>query len=279
MVSLRDILYPPITLATFEALRASDPKRICFGSTHRNALKRSSGSRSAGFFNVPFVETIGSVFPWELFRNTKGQYGGYFRTVSDDLEYNDINSWMTNNADVVFIRSLFKTAVAACEHYISPDKRSEIGELEHSAKYDGNAESADKLIDILTEIYQRMHSGRRIDAIISVPPSVVGTTSLPNYIAAKLAARLNLEDLTAELRWEAKKPSIKELDVNAKWGALEAVGLSVSAAVEGKNLLLIDDMYQSGTTAHFVASRLRGAAANDLHLLAVSKGRRDTDNK
>jgi hypothetical protein len=91
VVSLRDLLYPAITLERFNALRASaDAKRICFGSIHKNALKRNDGGKAAGWFNVPFAETISTVFPWELFRNTKGQFGGYYRLVSDDLEFSEI---------------------------------------------------------------------------------------------------------------------------------------------------------------------------------------------
>ena len=81
------------------------------------------------------------------------------------------------------------------------------------------------------------------------------------------------------MKWDGPKDKIKELAVDAKWAALEKVGLSVGSEVKDKNLLLIDDMYQSGATAHFVASRLRAAGANDIHVIAVSKGRRDTDNK
>lgn len=278
MVSLRDFIYPPITLDAFQDLRAKDPKRICFGSVHKNALKDNPDGRSAGFFNVPFLETIASVFPWKLFRNTRGKYGGYFRTVTDDEEFGEIRAWISQNSDVVFIRSLMATAVAACEHYIDQNKRSFIGELEHSAKYGGSAAAREQLVSILIEIYQRMHGKRRIDGIISVPPSTAGQESLPNFLAARLAAALSLPDLTAELAWNGKKGSIKELSVNEKWSALEAVGMTVGPSIEGKNLLLIDDMYQSGATAHFIASQLRKAGANDLHLLAVSKGRRDTDN-
>jgi predicted amidophosphoribosyltransferase len=86
-------------------------------------------------------------------------------------------------------------------------------------------------------------------------------------------------DSTSSLHWDGPKPSIKELDVDEKWAALEEVGLTVNDAFEGKDVLLIDDMYQSGSTAHFVGSKIRAAGANDIHLLAVSKGRRDTDNR
>jgi hypothetical protein len=189
VVSFRDILYPPITLERFRALRASDDaKRICFGSIHKNALKRGDGGRSAGWFNVPFAETISSVFPWKLFRNTRGQFGGYYRVVSDDHEFSEISQWLAENADVVFIKSLFTTAVAACEHYITPDRRSRIGELEHSAKYEGNTRACDALTDVLEGVYRRMHGGRNVDAIASIPPSKPGRSSLPNRLAASLAA-------------------------------------------------------------------------------------------
>lgn len=280
MVSFRDIMYPPITLERFKALRASgDAKRICFGSIHKNALKRGDGNRSAGWFNVPFTETISSVFPWQLFRNTKGKFGGYYRVVSDDQEFSEISQWLAENADVVFIRSLFTTAVAACEHYLTPERRSRVGELEHSAKYEGDARACDALVEVLEDVYRRMHGGRKIDAIASVPPSKAGQTSLPNHLAAELAKRIELPDLTANLRWNSRKPSIKELNVEEKWAALEVVGITVDDVFAGKNILLIDDMYQSGSTAHFVAGALRAAGADDLHLLAVSKGRRDTDNQ
>lgn len=278
MVSIRDFMYPQITLAAFQELRATDKKRICFGSLHKNALKANAMGRAAGFFNVPFIETIGTLFPWKLFRNTD-QYGGYYRTVTDDGEFNEIRIWMSENADVVFIRSLFATAVAACEHYISQDQRSRIGDLEHSAKWNGNASARDELVGILNFVFERMHANRQIDGILSVPPSTPGQQSLPNYLALKLAANASVPDLTSCISWNGPKGQIKELSVDKKWAALEKVGLTVTKEVAGKNLLLVDDMYQSGATAHFVASQLRAAGANDIHLLAVSKGRWDTDNK
>jgi len=278
LVSIRDFKYPPITLASFQVLRATDAKRICFGSIHKNALKANATGRAAGFFNVPFIETIGTLFPWELFIN-KNQYGGYYRAVTDDEEFNAIRIWMSQNADVVFIRSLFATAVAACEHYISQNQRSRVGALEHGAKWNGNVAAREELVGILSNVFGRMHGTRRIDAILSVPSSTAGQPSLPNFLASKLAANTGIPDLTTCLSWNGPKGKIKELSVDEKWQALEKVGLNVLEEVMGKNLLLIDDMYQSGATAHFVASHLRAAGANDIHLLAVSKGRRDTDNK
>jgi len=279
LVELRAIMYPQISLAAFQQLRATEPKRICFGSTHKNALRKNNNGRYVGFFNVPFYETIGTLFPWQIFRNTKGQFGGYFRGISDSSEFAAIQSWISDNSDIVFIRSLFSTAIAACEHYVDHDKRSAVGSLEHRAKYLKDTGARDEIVDLLLQIFAKHHSQLRITAIASVPPSVEGVQSLPNYLAAKLANRVGLPDVTSALRWDRPKSSVKELDVDAKWGELEKVGLTVSRDLTGMNILLVDDMYQSGATAHFVLSRLRLAGADEVHLLAVSKGRRDTDNK
>ena len=278
MVSFRDLMHPPITIEAFLALREKQPKRIYFGSTHKSALKPSKQGDAAGFFNVPFVETISRIFPWQLFPNKKGQFGGYFRTVGDGSEFAQMEAWINAHSDLVFIRSLLTTALATCEHYGSNNQRSPIGELEHSAKYQNDQLAAVKLVEVLERAYARVHHNLGISGIVSVPPSIIGTPGLPNRLAAQLSARLGLPDLTSSLRWNGPKNSIKELSVDKKWMALEHVGITAQGAVAGQNLLLLDDMYQSGATAHFIASRLRAAGANDIHLLAVSKGRRDTDN-
>lgn len=228
---------------------------------------------------MPFSETISTIFPWELFPNKNGQYGGYFRGVSNDAEFAEIEAWLQTHADLVFIRSLFHSAVATCEHYTSSNARSPIGELEHSAKYGGDVAARNQLVSILKNAFERVHQGLGINAVVSVPPSVHGSPSLPNFLANKVGAEVGLPDLTHCMKWDGPKDKIKELAVDAKWAALEKVGLSVGSEVKDKNLLLIDDMYQSGATAHFVASRLRAAGANDIHVIAVSGGRRDTDNK
>lgn len=278
MVSLRDFLYPPITLNRFANLRALSPKRICFGSTHRTALKRVPGGSAVGFLNVPFSESFGQIFPWRIFENKKGKFGGYYRKIDSERDYAQISEWLSERSELVFIRSLFKTAIAVSEHY-SDQGRTRIGELEKAAKYDANLDARRQLVDELVAVVESNLRGLGIDALVSVPSSDPAALSLPNFLASRLSDRVGLQDLTSAVRWAGPKGEIKALNVEQKWEALAAVGLNVDGTVAGKSLLVIDDMYQSGATAHFVASRLREAGANDLHLLCVSKGRRDTDNQ
>jgi predicted amidophosphoribosyltransferase len=275
---MRDLMYPPITFDRFCALRDDRlPKRICFGSTHKTALKRSNSGAAVGFLNVPFAESIGGILPWPLFAN-KGRFGGCYRAIHSEEEYSQIADWIGRRTDLVFIRSLFKTALACCEHY-TDDGRSAVGELERAAKYDADGAARRSCADILERVFAQNLAGSGIQAVASVPSSNPAARSLPNYLARELAHRTNLPDLSAAVRWRGPKGKIKELGVAEKWQALEKAGLEIDDVVASKNILIIDDMYQSGATAHFVGSKLREASANDLHILCVSKGKRDTDNQ
>lgn len=278
MTDLRDLFFPPITYEAFAALRAKSPKRICFGSTHKTALKKATGGNAVGFLNVPFLESFSPMFPWQMFENTKGMHGGFYRAITSSDEYAQISDWIERHSDLVFIRSLLTTAIAAAEHF-ADDSRTEIGELEKAAKYDANLNARAKLADILEKIYGNCHSTLGVSAIISVPSSQAPTLSLPNFLAKRLSERLGIPDLTHEIAWASPKGEIKSLTVEQKWNALARVGMHISNSVAEKNLLLIDDMYQSGATAHYVGSQLRASGANAIHLMCVSKGRRDTDNQ
>jgi predicted amidophosphoribosyltransferase len=73
---------------------------------------------------------------------------------------------------------------------------------------------------------------------------------------------------------------VKALSLEQKWAALGAAGLEAKRRlVAGKRVILLDDKYQSGTTAQFAAARLQEAGAQAVLGLACVKTWRDTDNK
>ena len=71
---------------------------------------------------------------------------------------------------------------------------------------------------------------------------------------------------------------MKALSLDKKWKALEAASLQVGKQVNRKKVILIDDKYQSGTTAQFVAAKLYEAGAQVVYGLFCVKTWRDTDN-
>lgn len=131
---------------------------------------------------------------------------------------------------------------------------------------------------MLQAIYTRLLGDLEISALCAVPTSKPGSFCLPVWLAANLAKRVNIDDITPSVKWGGPKRSLKELDVDRKWAALEDVGLEIEADIKGRQILIIDDLYQSGATVHFVASRLQAAGAEELHCLAVVKSLGDSDN-
>ncbi|HET7575122.1 MAG TPA: hypothetical protein VFK19_00995 [Sphingomicrobium sp.] len=270
--TLWDLLNSKITKKRFDELTAKTPKRICFGSTHQKALK-SAPSGPVGYFNVPFTETIGTLFPWRIFSN---KYG-YSRTIKTATEFDEVSAWIDANRDVVFIRSLLDSCVATCEHQ-TDDHRSEVGELEYRAKWRDDEEAIVRLATILVETFQRLLSNARIDAVTAIPSSTPGKKSVPCKLAEALATELGIENITERVFWAGKKDTIKDKGASEKWAILDQVGMTVDVDLKGRRVLIIDDMYQSGATVHFVASKLQEAGASTLHCLAVSKSRGDKDN-
>lgn len=266
----------PITAEKFAELRTAQPRRLRFGASKR--LSRGSNGPAVGFLSVNFSETISRLVPCDLQR-VNGQFGPqYRRVIRSEDEYARLDQWVEANKDVVFIRSLFATCVAVGEHQSSPGVRTEIGELERRAKYDADGAARASLLEKMETVYGRLLGELEIDSICAVPPSEPGKFCLPAWLSSNLSGRLGVEDLTPHLSWGGAKPQLKEVDVDLKWQQLEAVGLDIGVDVKGRNVLIIDDLYQSGATVHFVASRLQAAGAAELHCLAVVKSLGDTDN-
>lgn len=264
----------PITLERFNQLRTAEPLRLCFGTSKK--LSKGSNGPAFGFLNLTFRETIERLLPWRLERKD-ARYGPY-RIIRSEEEYDEIERWINENSDVVFIRSLLAVCVAANEHQSAPGLHTSVGELERRAKYQSDQNARCKLLDILETVFRRLFANLQIDAVCAVPASRVDQFCLPVWLATGLSERLGLEDLSQAVRWAGTKSKMKEVEVDQKWAELEGVGLCIDGSVEGRRILIIDDLYQSGATVHFVASKLQLAGANEIHCIAVVKSLRDTDN-
>lgn len=218
------------------------------------------------------------MFPWDLERKI-GMHGPYYRrVVRSEAEFERIEHWMEENEEVVFIRSLLDSCVATAEHQLPEGGRSHVGGLEHAAKYLASLDARAELTNLMTAVAARLWGGRDIDAVCAVPPSTPGKLGLPAHLAEHVAIALDVDDISADVRWNGQKPSIKNVDMAHKWQTLDEVGVTVDVNLEGRNILIIDDMYQSGATIHYLAAELQEAGADSVHCLSVVKARRDTDN-
>jgi hypothetical protein len=261
------------------------PRRICFASTHENALKRQEGDRWVGNFSVPFRQSVYPIFHKMTGLDLKegrafqpGQSPNWWRSVRDDEEYEAIHEWMENMGMLVFLRDKLALSISLGEHQEPQGGRSELGNLEYRAKYQQDEEAIDELANRSVETIRSLPYYDDADAICAVPPRQGKEFDLPTELASRISQELGIEDLTDQFAWKKEKPSLKETLFADKWDALESVEMTYRA-IKSETVILVDDLYQSGITMQFVASHLLKASAKRVFGLTIVKSRRDSDNQ
>ncbi len=156
---------------------------------------------------------------------------------------------------------------------------TEAGALEYAAKYKGDADAAKKLLDMMAVFVDCNPLYQGMDGVIAVPPSEPKPFHLATQLGTSFARRLGVRDFSEILIKTKKTAEMKTLSLEGKQEALKGVFRVADAnVVKGRRVLLLDDLYQSGTTMRETANALRHAQPKQIVGLAVVKSLRDTDN-
>lgn len=101
---------------------------------------------------------------------------------------------------------------------------------------------------------------------------------LPALLATEISKKLIIEDITSTFQYTGEKAQGKTLSRDDKWAAWETAGLSCTKDLEGKDVILIDDLYQSGISVNFVGMKLQEANCGKICGLYIVKSLNDKDN-
>jgi hypothetical protein len=149
------------------------------------------------------------------------------------------------------------------------------GDSEHRAKEERNEVAITDLAKKLSDFIEKHPTFSRADVICAVPPRPSKDFHLPVQLLSEIGEILYKEtglDLTSD---EHRK--LKSLPIAEKIDELTNV-FHLNESVDGKSVLLIDDLYQSGVTAWTLARFLKGHGAREVYCLACVKSWSDTDN-
>lgn len=279
-------LLPPIFLpqhsqATFNALRNDPPNRICFATVHANALKENTGQFSAKApykFSVPFREGVAQ----EFFLGTQvplrqSQYG-YWAPLTDG-QAQHVSTWMGYQGTRVYLKDLFDCSIALGERSVD-NKETELGHLFTVAKYEGNEAAMMELAHRTIQSLSSMKSLAGLACISCPPPRADKDFDLPTYIGGAVAKKVNVPFVQLG-QWQGPKGQLKGIPAHEKWSALEKVNFEVSQEVKKVKglVLLVDDIYQSGTTLNYLRSKLTAQGVARAASISMVKAARDTDNQ
>lgn len=259
--------------------REQKPKRICFASSHSNAL-RSGSDDVLAIFQIPFDKSVYPIFCKETGLGLDpSQFGGRWLRVHRKTVYNKIKGFFEKYRDVVFLRDSLALSIALSEQFEDGlQDRTPIGELEYQAKWKENKKTAEKLAAILMERVITTPYYKDVGTFCAVPPQGAKKYDLPSLIVSYIEENKSIENITLQLKWKNPKESLKNVPIDVKWKKLEQAGLNVEKGLYNKTIILIDDIYQSGTTAQYVAMKLLQAGADKVLGVALTKSMRNTDN-
>lgn len=151
-----------------------------------------------------------------------------------------------------------------------------VGKLEDAAKHHGDDAAATELARLLAGAIDAHPGLRRADIIMAIPGNPAKGSHLPDLLVRDVRKILGRDETLALTKTAATRP-IKDLPLKEKAAAL--VGAFAVPEVQGRSILLIDDVLQSGTTMHTVARALKDAGARRVMALACVKTWRDSGNR
>lgn len=156
----------------------------------------------------------------------------------------------------------------------SSRKRTKLGALLHKFKYEQDRYAGMILSDLLSDFVNSQSLLKSSDMMLTVPPSFISRSFDPvSFLAQRIEER-------TQIRWEKDALKRTRLTKQQKsvWGlepkemnVSDAFRLTKPLALEGKKILLIDDLFASGATLNEISAILREAKADKIHVLVLAK--------
>ena len=153
-------------------------------------------------------------------------------------------------------------------------ERTPLGRLVEAAKDCDDSTARTRIVD---EIYAWVASGGLLvepDAIVvGIPSSPDRPNHLVSAVARAVAAANGSTPVDAVVRRRATV-RLRDLDSSERPAVVRAADYEVVEDVEGRHVVLVDDVVLSGTTLSHVADLLLAAGAASVQPIAIARSRR-----
>lgn len=165
------------------------------------------------------------------------------------------------------------------------EARTEIGALRAQAKPYGASvataqteQAAEKLVQHCVKFLNNMGCYASANCIVAVPASEPAKAyNLPRYLARRISQEWGREDLSGHVTGKARN-SIKGVSVANKLDMLLGTIAVAGGVFRNRNVLLLDDLYQSGVSMNYCGHLLLQAGARKIFGLTCEKTCRNDDN-
>ncbi len=180
------------------------------------------------------------------------------------------------------IHSLSSTLIGYDEfgHEMFDTKRSALGELLYKLKYGTDKSVLNDILDTVVEfLLNRWKVVQSLDLIVPMPPSNLSRRSQPVLeLARGLSSGTGVPMSEAALVKVKETPQLKNVyGYEERARILNEAFEARSSLVQGKTVLLLDDLYRSGATLNAASQALRQRGkAKTIYVLALTRTRSKT---
>lgn len=153
------------------------------------------------------------------------------------------------------------------------NERSEIGDLLYRLKYQSDQSVVPDLVKAATSFIAKWHPA--IDAVIPVTPSRARTVQPVMIVGEGVADRLGINFAMDWIKRTRDIPQLKNVyDYDERIRLLQGAYVAEKLKVQGRRILLFDDLYRSGATLNEMTATLydQGGAA-EVFALTITRTR------
>lgn len=207
--------------------------------------------------------------------------------LKDSEAVESAEAWVATVCEYVAIRDCLALSFALDYRVEAGDPdgaKTKIGNLCRRAKpYERedrwDQAAADELAECCLDALRELTCYDTADCVVAVPPSRPDKPfDLPRHLARRIAAALGKVDLSDAVSTRSARNQLKGLPVADKLDELKGTVEVDASMFTGMTVLLLDDLYQSGTSMNYVAMLLLQAGAKKIFGLACEKTLRNDDN-
>jgi predicted amidophosphoribosyltransferase len=151
--------------------------------------------------------------------------------------------------------------------------RSPLGELVFKLKYRRDKSALNPIVEVAVDFLKKWSLD--IQLIVPVPPSNEGRKHQPvSLIAEGLAQKLGVELCNDCIQKSKPTGQLKDIHVYAERVKVLRGAFSVRrAGVQGRRVLLVDDLFRSGATLSALTEALYNCRVSDVFVLTITKTR------
>lgn len=286
----------PITEERIREMVGLRPRRVQLSSNWPNALHLPTPKYENWSLVLPFPETFQNAFQTMCFGvdhrdhvSEENRYCVYPRSSKEDEgeSVRKAREWIKTVGQYVAIRDCLALSFALDYRTEAGDpqkNRTHVGDLCLRAKpYDAGSrrdpQAENELVQLCLEFLGQMTCCNSADCVVAMPPSRPDKPfDLPCYLASRIASELDKKDLCEAVRTIRARGQMKNFQVDDKLDELIGTVRVDERVFQERKVLIIDDVYQSGTSMNYVAMLLLQAGAKKVFGLACEKTLHNDDN-